>query len=43
MQISFGAYKIKAHELDNKLAVQITSDLGEVTMHDSGEGQHDTL
>lgn len=41
MQISFGAYKIKAHELDNKLAVQITSDLGEVTMHDSGEGQHD--
>lgn len=41
MQINFGAYTIKTHELDNKLSVQITSDLGEVTMHDSGESQHD--
>ena len=41
MQIIFGAYTIKTHELDNKLSVQITSDLGEVTMHDSGDGDHD--
>jgi len=41
MQINFGAYTIKTHELDNKLSVQITSDLGEVTMHDSGKDQHD--
>ena len=41
MQIKFGAYNIRAHELDNKLSVQITSDLGEVTMHDSGQGPHD--
>ena len=41
MQINFGAYMIKTHELDNKLSVQVTSDLGEVTMNDSGEGQHD--
>ena len=41
MQIQFGAYSIKTHELDNKLSVQITSDLGEVTIHDSGEGSHD--
>ena len=41
MQIQFGAYTIKTHELDNKLSVQITSDLGEITMHDSGEGSHD--
>ncbi len=41
MQINFGAYNIKAHELDNKLSIQVTSDLGEVTMNDSGEGQHD--
>jgi len=41
MQITFGAYTVKTHELDNKLSVQITSDLGEVTMHDSGEGDHD--
>ena len=41
MKIQFGAYTIKTHELDNKLSVQITSDLGVVTMHDSGEGSHD--
>jgi hypothetical protein len=41
MQIEFGAYKIITHELDNKLSVQIISDLGEVTMHESGDGQHD--
>lgn len=30
MQFSFGDYKIRAHELDNKLSIQVTSDLGEV-------------
>jgi hypothetical protein len=35
MQISFGDYNIRIHELDSKLSVQITSDLGEV--HLQGE------
>ncbi len=30
MQITYGAYKVRAHELDQKLTVQVTSDLGEV-------------
>jgi hypothetical protein len=30
MQISFGSYKIRTHELDNKLSVQVTSDIGKV-------------
>lgn len=30
MQFSFGDYKVRAHELDNKLSIQVTSDLGEV-------------
>jgi hypothetical protein len=33
MQISFGAYDIRAHELDQKLSVQITSKLGEVHLN----------
>ncbi|MDH5464514.1 MAG: hypothetical protein OEW60_02735 [Thiovulaceae bacterium] len=33
MQISFGAYDIYAHELDQKLSVQITSKLGEVHLN----------
>jgi hypothetical protein len=32
MQIKFGPYKIKAHELDNKLIVQVTSDLGKASI-----------
>lgn len=32
MQIIFGAYTIKAHELDQKLSVQVTSALGDVHM-----------
>ncbi|MDX1295614.1 MAG: hypothetical protein R3302_05075 [Sulfurimonadaceae bacterium] len=32
MQIDFGAYTIKTHELDQKLSVQITSELGDVRM-----------
>ena len=30
MQINYGSYIIKTHELDNKLSVQVTSDLGKV-------------
>lgn len=30
MKISFGAYEIKAHELDQKLSIQVSSELGEV-------------
>jgi hypothetical protein len=32
MQIKFGPYNIRAHELDNKLAVQVTSDLGKASI-----------
>lgn len=28
MQIKFGPYSIRAHELDNKLTIQVTSELG---------------
>lgn len=35
MEINFGDYKLKTHELDNKLSVQVFSDLGEVHLiHD---------
>lgn len=30
MQFTFGDYKVRVHELDNKLSVQVTSDLGDV-------------
>ncbi len=33
MKISFGAYEINAHELDNKLAVQVTSEFGKVHLN----------
>ena len=33
MQISFGAYEIRSHELDQKLSIQITSKLGEVHLN----------
>ncbi len=32
MQINFGPYNVRTHELDNKLSVQVTSDLGEVSI-----------
>jgi len=32
MQINYGPYIIKTHELDQKLSVQVVSDLGEVHM-----------
>lgn len=34
MQIEYGAYKIRTHELDQKLTVQVTSDRGEVQMEE---------
>ena len=33
MQFSFGSYTIKIHELDQKLSVQVTSDLGDVRLN----------
>ena len=32
MQIKFGPYNIRTHELDNKLSVQVTSELGTVQL-----------
>ena len=32
MQIKFGPYSARVHELDNKLSVQVTSDLGKVSI-----------
>jgi len=40
MQISYGSYVIKTHELDQKLSVQVTSPLGEVHLQDEGEQNH---
>lgn len=34
MIIKFGDYNIRTHELENKLSVQVTSDLGKVHMKD---------
>lgn len=33
MQFSFGSYNVKIHELDQKLSVQVTSDLGDVRLN----------
>ena len=41
MQISFGAYKIRAHELDQKLTVQVTSELGDVHIKETGTREND--
>jgi len=32
MTINFGPYDVRVHELDNKLALQVTSDLGTVSI-----------
>ena len=34
MQVNYGPYLIKTHELDNKLTVQVFSDLGKVVIRD---------
>ena len=41
MQFTFGAYSIKTHELDQKLSVQVTSELGEVHLHDNDHRKSD--
>lgn len=41
MQINYGPYKIRAHELDQKLTIQVTSDLGEVHINDENNNAHD--
>jgi len=41
MQIKFGDYKIRAHELDQKLTVQVTSELGEVHIKETGTREFD--
>ena len=41
MQIKYGSYNIRTHELDNKLSVQVTSDLGEVHIMEEGKEAHD--
>ena len=41
MRISFGAYNIWTHELDQKLSVQITSDLGEVHVNSDESRESD--
>lgn len=41
MQINYGPYIIKTHELDNKLSVQVLSDLGEVSMKVDNNRSHD--
>ena len=37
MQFTFGDYTIRTHELDQKLSVQITSELGEVQLNDDDQ------
>ena len=41
MQIAFGPYKIRAHELDQKLTVQVTSELGTVHIKDTDAREFD--
>lgn len=41
MDVKFGNYKVKAHELDNKLIVQFVSDLGKVSISRDGEAKTD--
>ena len=41
MQFSFGSYIIKIHELDQKLSVQVISDLGEVRLKTDNQGRGD--
>lgn len=41
MQIKFGPYNVRTHELDNKLSVQVTSELGKVYIIEEGHDAHD--
>ncbi|PHR53934.1 MAG: hypothetical protein COA44_14820 [Arcobacter sp.] len=40
MQIYYGPYIIKTHELDQKLSVQVTSALGDVSMSEEAHHPH---
>lgn len=41
MEISYGPYNIKTHELDQKLSLQVISDLGEVSVKEDNHRPHD--
>ena len=41
MKTSFGAYEVLAHELDQKLVIQITSNLGEVHLNNDDNRSSD--
>ena len=41
MKLSFGAYDVWAHELDEKLSIQITSTLGEVHLNSDDNRSRD--
>jgi len=41
MQVNYGPYTIKTHELDQKLSVQVTSELGSVSMKEENTRPHD--
>jgi len=41
MQFTFGSYTIRTHELDQKLSVQVSSELGEVLLNDNDQRTSD--
>ena len=41
MKIEFGSYILRVHELDNKLSIQVSSELGEVEMIDGQQRPYD--
>ena len=41
MQFTFGDYTIRTHELDQKLSLQVTSELGEVHLNDDDQRTSD--
>ena len=41
MEINYGPYRIYTHELDQKLSVQVSSELGEVHMEVDNNRAHD--
>lgn len=41
MEINYGPYKLKTHELDQKLSVQVISDMGEVHVKEANHREHD--
>ena len=41
MQFAFGSYSIKIHELDQKLSVQVTSELGDVLLNSGDQRTSD--